>query len=205
MGDWSRLNPKSQGFLVANVAARPIECRKAVLRAEPGQLKEPLMLRWIWATTIRTNAPRATFLVRLLVGLVFLSEGIQKFVFPASLGPGRFETIGLPMPEVLAYFVGCVETACGSLLVLGLLTRPAALILAVNISVAILSTKIPILLGHEFWGFHLKEMSRYGFWAMAHESRTDFCMWLGSLFLLIVGGGRWSVDMMAARRQTRPG
>ena len=160
---------------------------------------------WIGVAVFRTNAPRATILVRLLVGLVFLSEGIQKFVFPAALGPGRFETIGLPMPEILAYFVGCVEIGCGSLLVLGLLTRPAALILAVNISVAILSTKIPILLGHGFWGFHLKEMARYGFWAMAHESRTDFCMLLGSLFLLIVGGGLWSFDAIFARRPKKQG
>ena len=163
------------------------------------------MLKRIAVVVLCTNAPRTTILVRLLVGLVFLSEGIQKFLFPAALGPGRFETIGLPIPEVLAYFVGGVEIACGSLVVLGLLTRPAALILAVNISVAILSTKIPILLGHEFWGFHLKEMSRYGFWAMAHESRTDFCMWLGSLFLVIVGAGLWSFDAALARRPKKQG
>ncbi|MBN1362420.1 MAG: DoxX family protein [Sedimentisphaerales bacterium] len=163
------------------------------------------MLRWIWVAVFRTDAPRATILVRLLVGLVFQSEGIQKFLFPASLGPGRFEGIGLPMPEVLAYFVACVEIGCGALVVLGLLTRLAALVLAVNISVAIVSTKVPILLGHGFWGFHLRELSRYGFWAMAHESRTDFCMWLGSLFLLIVGGGLWSFDAAITRRQKRQG
>lgn len=163
------------------------------------------MLRWMWYALFRTNAPRATVLIRLLVGLVFLPEGIQKFLFPASLGPGRFEAIGLPMPETLAYFVACVEIGGGLLVVLGLLTRPAALVLAINISVAILSTKVPILLGHEFWGFHLRNLPRYGFWAMAHEIRTDFCMLLGSLFLLVVGGGLWSFDAITARRQKKSG
>jgi len=158
------------------------------------------MLGWMPNTVFHTSAPRATILVRFLVGLVFLSEGIQKFLFPAALGPGRFESIGLPMPEVLAYFVACVEIGAGALVVVGLLTRPAALLLGVNISVAILSTKIPILLGHGFWGFHLRELSRYGVWAMAHEIRTDFCMWLGSLFLLIVGAGPWSFDALVGRR-----
>jgi len=159
----------------------------------------------IAAGVLHTSAPRATILIRLVVGLVFFTEGILKFLLPSSLGPGRFQAIGLPMPEVLAYFVGCVEIGFGLLIVLGLLTRLAGLVLAVNISVAILSTKIPILLGHGYWIFHVREMSRYGFWAMTHESRTDFAMLFGSLFLLIVGGGRWSLDAMIARRLRTPG
>ncbi len=158
------------------------------------------MMRSMTAMVLQTGAPRATILVRLMVGLVFLSEGIQKFLYPAALGPGRFERIGFAMPEVLAYFVACVEIGFGVLIVLGLLTRLAGLVLGVNISVAILSTKIPILLGHGFWGFQVRDLSRYGFWAMAHESRTDFCMLCGSLFLLIVGAGLWSFDAILTRR-----
>lgn len=157
------------------------------------------------AGLFHTNAPRSTILIRLVVGLVFLSEGILKFLQPSSLGPGRFQAIGFPLPEALAYFVACVEIGFGSLIVLGLLTRPAGLVLAVNISVAILSTKVPILLGHDYWIFHVRELSHYGFWAMAHESRTDFAMLLGSLFLLIVGGGRWSLDAALERRRRTQG
>jgi len=152
---------------------------------------------------MRTGAPRTTILIRLVVGLVFLSEGIQKFLF-SSLGPGRFEKIGFAMPEVLAYFVACVEIGFGLLIVLGLLTRLAAFILAIDMVVAVLSTKIPILLGHGYWGFHVRDLPRYGFWTMAHESRTDFAMLLGCLFLLIVGGGLWSFDAVMSRRWTRP-
>jgi putative oxidoreductase len=163
-----------------------------------------MMMQSVATTLLQTGAPRATILVRLLVGLVFLSEGIQKFLYPAALGPGRFERIGFAMPEILAYFVACVEIGFGLLIVLGLLTRLAAFVLAVNISVAILSTKIPILLGHGFWGFQVRDLSRYGFWVMAHESRTDFSMLCGSLFLLLAGAGLWSFDAVLARRRGRP-
>jgi len=137
---------------------------------------------------LETQAPGSVALVRLLVGAVFLSEGIQKLLFPAALGVGRFARIGLPAPELLAPFVACVEIGCGALVLLGLLTRLASVPLLAVISVAICTTKIPILMGK-------------GFWAAAHEARTDGCMLLGSLFLLIVGAGAWSLDAALARRR----
>ena len=51
--------------------------------------------------------------------------------------------------------VGGCEVVCGALLIIGLLTRLAAVVLLIDISVAIISTKIPVLLGHGFWGFSL--------------------------------------------------
>jgi uncharacterized membrane protein YphA (DoxX/SURF4 family) len=128
-----------------------------------------------------TNGPRATILIRLLVGAVFLSEGIQKFLFPAALGVGRFTKIGIPAPQFFAPFVGVVEIVCGTLLIVGLVTRLAAIPLMIDISVAIITTKIPML-------------STAGFWSMAHEARTDYCMLLGLLFLLLVGSGPFSID-----------
>ncbi|KFA92676.1 DoxX family protein [Archangium violaceum] len=130
---------------------------------------------------LSSEAPPATLLIRVMVGAVFLSEGIQKFLYPGELGVGRFTKIGLPAPEVLAPFVGVVEIIGGTLLLLGLLTRLAAVPLIIDMLVAIASTKVPILLSR-------------GFWSMAHESRTDFSMLLGSIFLLLVGAGPWSVD-----------
>jgi putative oxidoreductase len=133
-----------------------------------------------------TTAPASTLLIRVMVGLVFVSEGIQKFLFPAEIGAGRFAKIGLPSPESLAAFVGVTEIVCGTLVVFGLFTRLAAIPLITVMLVAIASTKVPILL-------------ESGFWKMAHESRTDFSMLLGSLFLLINGGGVWSVDARTAK------
>ena len=130
---------------------------------------------------ISAKGSPALILIRLLVGAVFLSEGIQKFLFPGELGVGRFVKIGIPMPEVMAPFVGSVEIVCGAMILVGLSTRVAAIPLIIDMFVAISSTKIPILMGK-------------GFWAMAHEARTDYSMLLGSIFLLLAGAGRWSLD-----------
>src|SRR4030095_3417705 len=100
---------------------------------------------------LASNAPAAVLLIRLLVGAVFVSEGIQKFLFPAELGVGRFTKIGIPSPEVLAPFVGVVAIVGGLVLLLGLLTRLAALALVVDMLVAITTTKLPLLLKDGFW------------------------------------------------------
>jgi putative oxidoreductase len=134
----------------------------------------------------RTNAPRATILIRLLLGGVFLAEGIQKFLFPAALGVGRFVKIGIPAPQFFAPFVGVVEIVGGTLLIIGFITRLAAILLLIDISVAIATTKIPML-------------SRAGFWSTVHEARTDYCMLLGLVFLLLVGSGPLSIDGRAGR------
>lgn len=152
---------------------------------------------------IDTTAPRAVILIRILVGWVFLSEGIQKFLYPAENGAGRFARIGIPSPDVMGPFVGVVEILCGALVLIGLLTRLAAIPLLIDMLVAIVSTKIPILLGHGFWGFSLRNLPYYGFWGMFHEARTDFAMLLGSIFLLIVGGGLWSIDARLSSNRSR--
>jgi uncharacterized membrane protein YphA (DoxX/SURF4 family) len=153
---------------------------------------------------LSTTAPRSTVLVRLLVGSVFLSEGIQKFLYPDELGAGRFAKIGIPSPEIMGPFVGVVETVCGGLVLLGLFTRLAAIPLVIDMCVAILSTKVPILLGRGFWGFSLRDLPQYGFWSMMHEARTDIAMLLGALFLLIVGAGAWSIDAVRSRESAAP-
>lgn len=148
---------------------------------------------------LATNASGWTILVRLLVGLiVFFPEGIQKLIFPDILGAGRFAHIGIPYPAVMGPFVGVFEILCGALIIIGLFTRLAAIPLIIIMIVAILSTKVPILLGHDFWIFHVPKLPRYGFWSMAHEARDDFAMLLGSIYLLIKGGGAWSVDAAIA-------
>ena len=132
------------------------------------------------------------FIIRLLVGWVFLLEGILKFLRPEELGAGRFSSIGIPAPHLMAAFVGAVEIVCGFCVIVGLLTRLAAIPLLIDISVAILSTKIPIWLGHGYWHFTLPPLKHYGLLSMFHEARTDISMFLGLIFLLITGKGRSS-------------
>jgi putative oxidoreductase len=156
-----------------------------------------------WASLLRTRAEGWTILVRQMVGLVvFLPEGIQKLAFPEILGAGRFANIGIPYPEAMGPFVGTVEVVCGTLIILGLLTRLAAIPLIVIMVGAIVSTKLPIWAGHDIWIFHMPKLARYGFWSMAHEARDDFLMLLGSLYLLIAGAGAWSLDAMLARERS---
>ncbi|EQB11601.1 hypothetical protein L288_03130 [Sphingobium quisquiliarum P25] len=144
---------------------------------------------------VDSNASAWTILIRLAVGLVvFFPEGIQKLIFPAILGAGRFARIGIPAPEVMGPFVGVVELACGALVILGLFTRWATIPLIVTMLVALVATKLPILLGHGFGPFSLPDFKRYGFWSAQHEARADLTMLLGCLYLLIVGAGPWSLD-----------
>jgi len=140
------------------------------------------------------KAPPSVILIRMMVGGVFLVEGILKFMYPDALAVGRFTKIGIPFPQVMGPFVGGVETVCGALVLIGLLTRFAAIPLLITISVAIISTKIPMWLGHDFLGFHVAKLARYGFLSMMHEARADFSMLLGSIFLICVGSGPVSVD-----------
>jgi uncharacterized membrane protein YphA (DoxX/SURF4 family) len=120
------------------------------------------------------------------VGLVFLSEGVQKFVFPVALGVGRFTKIGIPMPAVMAPFVGVVEMVGGAALVLGLLSRMVSIPLLVDMLVAITSTKLVTL-------------GKNGLWGTAHEARTDLLMIAGLLLILLAGPGRASLDARIAR------
>jgi len=134
----------------------------------------------------------AVLLVRFAVGGVFLSEGIQKFLFPEELGFGRFAKIGIPVPGFTAPFVGFVEVICGLLLLVGLFTRWATVPLLADMAVAIWTTKLPLL-------------AKSGFWAMAHEARVDYTMVMGCVFLLIVGAGSLSLDqLLQGRRRAQP-
>lgn len=150
---------------------------------------------------LHTNAPPATILIRVMVGAVFLSEGVQKFLFPEALGPGRFMRMGFANPEFWATIVGVFEIAAGVLIVIGLMTRPAALATATIMIVAIITTKIPIMLGSDLGPFQVRSLDTYGFLSMAHEARTDFAMLLGSLFLMLAGAGPLSGDAMLAGRR----
>lgn len=143
---------------------------------------------------LQTGNDKTVILIRVMVGVVFLAEGIQKFLYPDMRGVGRFEKMGFPEPEFFGNFVASFEVMAGVLIFGGLFTRVAAIITLLIMTVAIVVTKIPIAMGESFGPFVLRDLKTYGFWSMMHEIRTDLAMWLGSLFLLIKGGGRWSLD-----------
>jgi len=139
-------------------------------------------MRLTAARILETRDDASIVLIRLMVGAVFLSEGFQKLIFPTLKGAGFFLQIGLPLPDILGYWIGSVEMICGAMVLAGFLTRPAVLPLIGIIIFAVNLTKIPLAMDE-------------GFWEAVSEARIDYAMLLGTLFLLITGGGRWSWDL----------
>jgi len=130
---------------------------------------------------LSTDNNNGIIIVRLVVGLIFFTEGIQKYLFPELLGTGRFLKIGFTNPEFWAYFTGSFEIICGAFIIIGLLTRLMSIPLFIIMMTAFVTTKWPLLI-------------EKGFWPFAHEYRTDFAMTLLLIYLLIYGGGRRSID-----------
>ena len=128
------------------------------------------------------QGPASILLIRLAVGLIFLTQGILKYSDP-NMGVVRFTKIGFAHPYFTAHFVGTFEIICGSLVLLGLWTRVAAMPLLIVISTAIATTKIPELF-----------RANQGFWYMVSDARTDFAMLCSLIFLILVGGGSWALD-----------
>jgi putative oxidoreductase len=145
------------------------------------------------------TAPRSTLLMRIMVGGVFLSEGILKFVY-ANQGVGRFTKLGFPAPELTAHFVGTLEIVGGILLILGLFTRAIAIPFIIEMVVAVLATKVGLYLGTSPLPLP-PALPKVGFWAVMHETRSDYAQILTSIFLLVVGPGSWSLDARLRRRR----
>jgi uncharacterized membrane protein YphA (DoxX/SURF4 family) len=154
---------------------------------------------YTWLTRPPVDGPRATLLVRLMAGAVFLSEGILKFVYP-NQGVGRFSKLGLPWPEFTATFIGTLEIVGGVLLIAGLLTRLIAIPFIVEMIVAVLMTKISLYLGTSPLPAP-PAPPKIGFWAVMHETRSDWAQLLSCAFLLAAGPGAWSVDAWARLRR----
>jgi putative oxidoreductase len=126
-----------------------------------------------WLTKPPVDGPRSVLLLRLIVGGVFFWEGLLKFVY-VNQGVGRFTKLGMPFPAFTADFVGCLEIVGGLLLLLGLLTRPIAVLFLIEMIVAMLSTKISMYLGTS--PLPLPPVPpQTGFWAVLHEIRSRIC------------------------------
>ena len=151
------------------------------------------MKKWInWFLNPPINGSSSILILRLMAGGVFFSEGILKFVYP-NQGVGRFTKLGFPMPEITAHFVAVSEIVGGLLLIFGLLTRLVSFYFIVEMIVAILSTKVALYLGTSPLPLP-PALPKVGFWAVMHETRSDYAQLLVCLFLLIEGAGTLSLD-----------
>jgi uncharacterized membrane protein YphA (DoxX/SURF4 family) len=154
---------------------------------------------WQWLLNPPDDAPPATIVLRLMAGGVFLWEGILKFVY-ANQGVGRFTKLGFPFPEATATFVGVLEIVGGILLIAGLLTRLIAVPFIIEMLVAMLSTKIALYLGTS--PLPLPPVPpQIGVWAVLHEIRSEYAQVMTTIFLLVAGPGRWSLDALRTRKR----
>ncbi|HEX2090814.1 MAG TPA: DoxX family protein [Longimicrobiaceae bacterium] len=125
-------------------------------------------------------------ILRIVAGVVFLAHGAQKlFVFGLAGVTGGFQGMGVPMPSVTAPLVSAVEFLGGIALILGLLTRLAAVGLAINMLGA-------ILLVHLAAGFFLPN---------GYEFALTLCA--ASVALALTGPGAFSLDAAIGRRRAR--
>jgi putative oxidoreductase len=154
-----------------------------------------------WLLDSPVSAPKATVLVRLMAGGVFLWEGILKFVY-TNQGVGRFTKIGIPAPHVTAVFVGVLEIVGGILLITGFLTRLISIPFVIEMLVAMATTKIALYLGTSPLPLP-PAPPQVGIWAVFHEIRSDYAQIMSVLFLGIVGPGPWSLDAVLARFRAR--
>jgi uncharacterized membrane protein YphA (DoxX/SURF4 family) len=103
--------------------------------------------------------------------------------------------MGFEKAEIMAHFWRSLKLVAAIIIFLGLFTHVGVFTTLIIMMMAII-TKIPITFRGPFRSIVPRDLNTYGFWSMANEMRTDFAMWLGSMFLIIKGAGRWSLDRM---------
>jgi putative oxidoreductase len=131
---------------------------------------------------LNTRSDNKLIFIRLIAGLIFISEGLQKYLFLQLYGPGLFQEIGFGHASFWAYFTGAFEILCGILILFGLFTRLASIPLLIIMITAFITTKFPLI-------------ANKGFWTFLHEYNTDFSLTILLILLIIYGGGNLSVDL----------
>ncbi|MGA9527125.1 MAG: DoxX family protein [Terriglobales bacterium] len=158
---------------------------------------------FFWLLHPPTDGPKSTLLLRLMAGGVFFWEGMLKFVY-VNQGVGRFTKLGIPFPQYTATFIGCLEIVGGLLLISGLMTRLISIPFVIEMIVAILTTKISLYLGTSPLPLP-PAPPRIGIWAVLHEIRSDYAQILTTMFLLVNGPGKWSLDALLLRHRDESG
>ena len=136
---------------------------------------------------MRKNLPM--ILIRVIVAVVFITEGVLQLAYSSEYGAGRFARIGIMYPHVMGPLVGVVEIVAGAAVLANFYAGDAAIFLLAVIITAIITTKIPVLIGRPLGPFALpKNVTRYGVLGFLHESRTDLAM-LFSLAAIAIDSG----------------
>jgi len=134
----------------------------------------------LFGESVRRGAGYAPLVARVLVGVIMAAHGLQKLLGgPANFGQG-LASLGVPLPTLMAYVVTFTELLGGILLIVGLLSRLAALLLTINLVMAILLVKVNV-------GLIASGGDEAG-------AELDLALIAGFLVVLLAGPGRLSID-----------
>jgi len=138
-------------------------------------------------TLIGTHASLATLILRVTLGVIFVAHGYPKlFKEPGPEGVSGFlQSLKVPAPLFFAYVVGIVEFFGGILVIVGLFTRPAAILIAINMLVAMWILKFKT-------GLVSKVME--GGWVGGYE--LDVALMAMALALAATGAGHFSLELL---------
>ncbi len=136
----------------------------------------------------KTKNDLAIIFIRIFVGGIFILEGTHKLFTPA--GVAKFTDIGFSNPEFVSAFASSFEIICGILVLIGFFTRYATIPLIIIMITAIFTTKIP--------QFDTKPV-----FDVLHATRLDFALLLSGVFLLLSGGGKYSVDIEKSKNSVK--
>jgi putative oxidoreductase len=126
----------------------------------------------------------APLIVRVIVGIIMAAHGLQKLtqMGPANFGGQLLAGLGVPLPVFFGYVVTFTELIGGILLIVGLLSRLAALALTIDLVVALLLVKVNV-------GLIAPQGSGAG-------AELDLALIAGFLVILLAGPGRLSLDYL---------
>jgi putative oxidoreductase len=137
-------------------------------------------MRTLSLSPMNRLAEFAPLVVRIIAGLIMAAHGFQKL----QAGPGNFGAflaqLGVPLPTLMGYVVTLVELGGGILLIIGLFSRLAALLLTIDLVVAILLVKVNV-------GLIAAPQQGAG-------AELDLALIAGFLVILLAGPGSLSLD-----------
>ena len=127
-------------------------------------------------------SPELLSVLRIIVTFLYIQHGTAKwFAFPGAVMPGG----GVVPVGSLLWFAALIETIGGTLLLLGLFTRPVAFILAGEMAAA----------------YFIVHAGR-GFWPLLNQGEPPVFFCFTFLYFSAAGAGPWSLDALLARRRS---
>jgi putative oxidoreductase len=130
----------------------------------------------------------ASLVLRVAVGLIFIPHGWSKVFSPAGVAGFAHDLPSYHLPVFLGYAAAYSELACGFLLIAGVLTRIDGFLLSCTMFVAAFVVQMPDALNDP------DNAGKAKFFAVMRGIELPLALFAASVALVLIGGGRWSLD-----------